>query len=294
MKQPLVSILTPSFNQSEWLADNLTSVRRQTYPHIEHIVMDGGSTDGSIELLQCTSTPPTYWRSESDKGQSHALNKALALSQGSIIGWINSDDAYIDRYAVEIVVETFLRHPEIDVVYGHSLLVNGSNEVLQFLWAPPFIHPLTKFLTPYYQPAVFFRRDILGARMVDESLDYVMDYDLWARLWTTANFKRANCIVGLERHQPTRKVMSPQYLHERRQYDDAHEIDRLSKRSLMLQRIFSTTFRIRALPSFLLGNKGLEAAVPLRWPSYFDRVKLQLATRRSSMHLASPHSVEPL
>jgi glycosyltransferase involved in cell wall biosynthesis len=117
--EPLVSILTPSFNQARWLVDTLQSVARQTYPHIEHIVMDGGSTDGTVDLLTHAGSRVT-WKSEPDRGQSHALNKALAASTGEIIGWINSDDAYYDVDAVAAVAQCFARHPEVDVVYGHA------------------------------------------------------------------------------------------------------------------------------------------------------------------------------
>ena len=92
---PLVSILTPSFNQAAWLGDNLRSVACQTYPDIEHVVMDGGSTDGSVDILRAAGDS-IVWRSEPDRGQSDAINKAFSLSHGEIIGWINSDDAYFD------------------------------------------------------------------------------------------------------------------------------------------------------------------------------------------------------
>src|SRR5712671_7361166 len=94
VSRPLVSVLTPSFNQAGWLADNLRSVAAQTYPSVEHVVMDGGSSDSSIELLERHERAGLTWRSERDRGQSHALNKAFALSSGEIIGWLNSDDAY--------------------------------------------------------------------------------------------------------------------------------------------------------------------------------------------------------
>lgn len=100
VSKPLVSILTPSSNQANWLADARGSVENRSYPNIEHIVMDGGSTDGSVELLRKEGGSHVRWWSEADRGQSHALNKALAISHGGIIGWLNPDDAYFARDAV--------------------------------------------------------------------------------------------------------------------------------------------------------------------------------------------------
>src|SRR5437868_3953200 len=103
MSSVLVSVLTPSFNQRPWLKDNLESVSSQSYPNIEHIVMDGASTDGSVEILR-NSLHNVRWLSEPDRGQSHALNKAFAESRGEIVGWLNSDDAYFSCDAVGDVV----------------------------------------------------------------------------------------------------------------------------------------------------------------------------------------------
>src|SRR4051794_18939512 len=100
--------------------------------------MDGGSTDGSDDLLR-EATPPVIWRSERDRGQSHALNKAFAASSGEIIGWINSDDAYVDRRAVATAVELFERYPDVGVAYGHALAVNSVNRVLYVYWLPPHL-----------------------------------------------------------------------------------------------------------------------------------------------------------
>ena len=114
---PLVSILTPSFNQGRWLGDNLASVAAQSYGSIEHVVMDGGSRDETLDLLEATDGR-VKWRSEPDRGQSHALNKALGASEGEYIGWLNSDDAYFSRDAVSDVVSVFDADPSVNVVYG--------------------------------------------------------------------------------------------------------------------------------------------------------------------------------
>ena len=218
----LVSILTPSLNQCRWLPDNLASVARQTYGDTEHVVFDGGSTDGTVELLAETQWPGVRWTSEPDRGQSHALNKALAASSGKIIGWVNADDGYVDRRSVERAVECFGKYPEVDVVYGHSLMVGPNNTVLQVLWAPPYVQRLTRYVTPFFRPGVFFRRTVIEALFVDEGLHFVMDFDLWRRLWPVATFRRIPLFVGLERHQPDRKVYSEAYRLERAEYFAEH------------------------------------------------------------------------
>src|SRR5688572_23602687 len=103
MTDTLVSILTPSYNYAQFIGDCLLSVTNQTHPNIEHIVVDDASTDGTVDVLRDTGTS-VRWVSEPDRGQSHALNKALAMSEGEIIGWLNADDAYADTRAVERAV----------------------------------------------------------------------------------------------------------------------------------------------------------------------------------------------
>ena len=205
MPFPLVSILTPSFGQARWLGDNLASVEGQTYAHLEHVVMDGGSTDGSVELLERHDRPGLTWRSEPDRGQSHALNKAFALSSGEIIGWLNSDDAYFGSTVVEEAVRIFESEPDVGVVYGHALLVNAEGLVLQVLWVPPFSRTLLRLHDFIVQPAAFIRRELVGDSLVDESFDYTMDYELWLRVARRHRFRRLDRIVAIDRHHGARK-----------------------------------------------------------------------------------------
>lgn len=281
----LVSILTPSLNQRTWLASNLKSVAAQTYPVIEHIVIDGGSTDGSVELLAGAASRSLIWESGPDSGQSHALNKALARSSGHIIGWINADDGYVDRRAVERVVRCFASNHEIDVVYGHSLLVGPANHVLQVLWAPPFISRLTEYATPFYQPALFFRRSVLETGFVDESLHYVMDFDLWRRLWARYRFQRIPLFVGIERHQPDRKVYSAAYRQERADYFHTH----LPERDLLSNRVvrsgYAATERLMGMAVSEWARRSIDPAIPLSWPPARQLVRTQFARDRASLRL---------
>ncbi len=203
--QPLVSVLTPSFNQAEWLPDNLRSVACQTYGNIEHIVMDGGSTDGSVDILRAAGES-IRWRSEPDRGQSHAVNKAFAESRGAIIGWINSDDAYFDCGVVEDVVAYFLAHPDVDVVFGHAAQISGDGTIIWTIWVPWFSRRLLKIVNFIGQPVAFIRRSALDAPLLDESYDFAMDYELWLRLDAKGHrFHRINRIIAVDRHHVGRK-----------------------------------------------------------------------------------------
>ena len=204
--RPLVSVLTPSFNQGRFLGDCIRSVRNQTYPAIEHVVSDGGSTDESLEVLRGVGGA-VRWVSEPDRGQSHALNKALSMATGEIVGWLNSDDAYFERTAVEAAVDVFVRRPDVDVVYGHAALVNADGLVLHLMWVPPVNRRLLRWFNPLVQPSVFIRRSALGDRAVDESFHFSMDRELWLRLLRDhRRFARLDRVLAIDRHHPTRKV----------------------------------------------------------------------------------------
>lgn len=200
-----MSVLTPSYNQARWLPDNLRSVAVQTHPAVEHIVMDGASTDGSVDILRAADRPGLTWRSESDRGQSHALNKAFAQSRGEIIGWLNSDDAYFSPTVVADAVRLFTERPEVDVVYGHAALVNPDGLILQMMWAPSFNRALLPLLNFISQPTAFIRRGAIAAGFVDEEFEHVMDRELWLRLARDRVFARLDRVVALDRHQAGRK-----------------------------------------------------------------------------------------
>jgi glycosyltransferase involved in cell wall biosynthesis len=178
---PLVSIVTPSFNQARYLGRTIDSVLAQTYPHIEYRVLDGGSTDGSLDVLRSYGDR-VEWSSGPDRGQTDAINKGLGQSRGSIRAYLNSDDVLLP-HAVERAVEHFLRHPECDVVYGRARYLSDDDRVLH-----PYITMEYSFASLMErccicQPATFWRTRI--AERVggfDESLDFAMDLDYWLRI----------------------------------------------------------------------------------------------------------------
>lgn len=278
----LVSILTPSYNQASWLGDNLRSVENQTYENVEHIVMDGGSTDGSVEILE-RSRDHVRWRSEADRGQSHALNKAFDESEGEIIGWLNSDDAYVDRRAVQSAVEIFQRFPNVGVAYGHGLLVNRNNTVLQYIWVPPFSRAAMLRRTFFVQPSAFVRRSVISPPIVDEKLHYVMDRDLWRRLLDRTEFCRVDMVIGLDRYQPARKTLQTRYPKERDEYERSHGINSNSHTRRAASKLQTIAFRLRGLPRVLRLPQEVDPAVELKFGSIASRCRYQSVTVRSRM-----------
>jgi glycosyltransferase involved in cell wall biosynthesis len=181
MPGPLVSVVTPSLNQARWLPEAIESVRRQTYPGVEHIVVDGGSSDGTVELLRAAEG--IRWVSEPDAGQSHALNKGFALATGQILGWLNADDAY-EPDAVDAAVDA-LTETKAAVVYADVTRVNDDGRNPRRIRSRPQWRLWTELNLGcgIYSPAVFFTRDALEAvGGIDETLNLTMDYDLWLRI----------------------------------------------------------------------------------------------------------------
>lgn len=181
MKDLLFSIITPSYNQGHYLEDTIVSVINQGFERLEHIIIDGSSKDNSLDIIKKHSGFLHYWVSEPDKGQSHAINKGIAHSNGDIIAWINSDDQLIPD-ALKTVNNYFQEKPDCHILVGQCMIANHKS-VLKITNIGPN-HSLTESLAgmAYAQPSVFFRKSLLTRTgLLDESLHYAMDYDLFAR-----------------------------------------------------------------------------------------------------------------
>ena len=243
--------------------------------------MDGGSTDGSVEILEQHARPELIWRSEPDSGQSHALNKAFNESRGEIIGWLNSDDAYCDRRTVEWMVAVFLKHPDVDVAYGYALLVDEVNTVLQVIGSPPFSRRLLEAVNYIYQPTVFVRRSALEseATFVRDDLRFVMDRDLWLRLSTRCRFRRLPRPVAIDRHQRYRKVASAAFLAEAKHFDESVGIVRSSS-SRVLATLTGVYMRVAGMTTMVLLPWQVDPAIALRIPPFPERAWRQAAVRR--------------
>jgi len=129
-QQPLVSIVTPSYNQGQFIEDTILSVKNQDYSNIEHIIVDGGSTDNTLEILkEYENSYNLRWVSEPDNGQADAINKGFDMAKGEIIGWLNSDDTYFSSHVLTKVVEKF-RQTEAKIVFGNDVLINQEQKEL--------------------------------------------------------------------------------------------------------------------------------------------------------------------
>ncbi|MBL8172688.1 MAG: glycosyltransferase [Acidobacteria bacterium] len=200
MNWPKISIITPSFNQAHFLERTMRSVLDQGYPNLEYIVIDGGSTDGSVALLEKYSDRLAYWVSEKDRGQSHALNKGFQRATGDIIGWLNSDDLYCPQ-ALQRVGEAYLESPTDEVWYGGIYIVDQEDRVLNALWPLPPDPQYTVFVgLDIHQQGLFWRRDLMQRiGFLDESLDFAMDWDFIIRLLLAGRFRCIRHHLGMFR-----------------------------------------------------------------------------------------------
>ncbi|MCJ7512115.1 MAG: glycosyltransferase [Anaerolineales bacterium] len=187
---PLVSIVTPSFNQAAYLEETLKSVLSQSYPRIEYIVVDGGSTDGTLDILCPYQAKLARWVSEADGGQTDAINKGFAMATGEIFAWLNSDDRYKPQAVAEAVA--FLHeHPEVGMVYGDADYVDGHGlRTGAFPAAQTDYRRLRQGYVHIPQQAAFFRARLwhmLGP--LDPTFFFAMDYDLWVRIASVSRLK---------------------------------------------------------------------------------------------------------
>jgi glycosyltransferase involved in cell wall biosynthesis len=185
---PKITIVTPSFNQGAYIEEALFSVKQQDYPNVEHIVIDGGSTDQTLSILRQLGGRSDFshlrWISEPDRGQSDALNKGFRAAEGEIIGWLNSDDRY-RAGAFDAAVQAWRSCAEADIIYGDYALIDQNGRVRRIRREIEFSHFILQYHRVLYIPttATFFRRRIIDDQnWIDVQLQFAMDYDFFLRL----------------------------------------------------------------------------------------------------------------
>jgi glycosyltransferase involved in cell wall biosynthesis len=207
-----ISIVTPSFNQCHYLRQTLQSVLSQQGDFdLQHLVIDGQSTDGTVDLLRSTTDPRLLWSSQSDTGQSDAINRGLQLASGDIVGWLNSDDLYTPG-TLAAVADAF-KDANVNWVVGRYQIIDQEGKIIR----PAIVKYKDRLLRNYSyrkllrenfiaQPSVFWRRsfgEIVGT--LDESLHHAMDYDLWLRMGKASNPLILDRVVSQFRIHPQSK-----------------------------------------------------------------------------------------
>jgi glycosyltransferase involved in cell wall biosynthesis len=210
--EPLISVIIPSYNQGAYIDETIRSILMQDYPNVQIIVIDGGSTDNTIDVLR--NYPQIEWVSEKDKGQTHAINKGILRSRGEIVAYLNSDDAYRPG-ALRAVAETFRTEPYTQIVVGNCDYIDRNSNVIGFLKARL---DRTEDLIRYWgwnrwycipQQATFWRRSLIAeAGLFDTSLHFVMDLDYWMRVVQITRFRIIDQTLAAFRLMPGTKTVS--------------------------------------------------------------------------------------
>ena len=204
-QHPLVSIVTPSFNQSAYLEQTITSVLEQDYDRLEYLVVDGASTDGSLEIIRRYAKRLAWWVSEEDSGQAEAVNKGFSRARGEIVAWLNSDDYYLPG-AISAAVSAFQKHPEALFIYGDMLAVDRDGRTTNRLtYRQLAIEDLLCFQI-IGQPAVFMRREALErAGYLDPTYHCMLDHQLWLRIAMLGPFVHIDRTWSAARYHPAAK-----------------------------------------------------------------------------------------
>jgi glycosyltransferase involved in cell wall biosynthesis len=182
---PKISIVTPSFNQAQYIGETIESILSQNYPNLEYLIIDGGSTDGAVDVIRSYEKYLAYWVSEPDSGQAHAINKGFKRCTGDIVAWLNSDDLYTPG-ALHAVAEEFSRSPDARWVIGGVVNFDSEHPAAETAWefnnVPDLISWVTRECNPH-QPGIFWKRELLDRYgYLDETWNYCFDAEFWCRL----------------------------------------------------------------------------------------------------------------
>lgn len=179
---PKVSIVTPSYNQAEFLERTILSVLNQNYPNLEYIIIDGGSTDGSVDIIKKYEKYFTYWVSEKDTGQADAINKGFKIATGELVAWQNSDDIYLPR-AFFRIIEELRKHPDCCVVFSNVYLIDENDEVFKEMRFIPFdLEHLIYYDWNLSSQAVFWKRELFNTVGYLKNYKVLFDLDWFIRV----------------------------------------------------------------------------------------------------------------
>jgi glycosyltransferase involved in cell wall biosynthesis len=206
---PLVSIITPSYNQAQYLEQTIQSVLLQDYPNIEYLVVDGGSSDGSQEIIQRYANRIAWWISEPDNGQAEAINKGFRRANGQIVGWLNSDDLYFSRDTISQAVRAFGEYPDAGMVYANGLKINSQGLLIDWFKYPQYdLKDLLSFKV-LLQPASFMRKTALEeAHFLPEASNLLLDHELWLQIAARHPLIHVDGFWSVERSHDSAKTIS--------------------------------------------------------------------------------------
>jgi len=199
---PKISIVTPSYNQGDYLEETILSVINQNYPNLEYIIIDGGSTDNSIEIIKKYENDLTYWVSEPDKGMYHAIQKGFDKSTGDIMSWINSDDIY-SKGAFSIAIQIFTDYKEVEWITGNTANIDEKSRIINTVSSKSW-HKYDYLFGNYkyiQQEGTYWRRTLwekAGAKL-DLNYSLAADMELWSRFFIHGNLHSVNAILGFFR-----------------------------------------------------------------------------------------------
>jgi glycosyltransferase involved in cell wall biosynthesis len=242
---PKISIVTCSYQQAPFLERTIRSLLDQDYPNLEYIIIDGGSTDGSVEIIRKYENRLAYWISEKDSGQSSAINKGLRRATGEIVGWLNSDDSYAPR-SLERIGHFYARNLDVDMVFGHTCVIDENDRIIRrMVSVPTNAFELMRYNRNIFsQPGTTWRRSIhekLG--YLDESLHFVMDADWWVRVAGSHRTALLPYHLANLRTYPTTKSRSQNWNAEYAEFEKRYGMEFTGLRR--------KAFRLRKLGRFL-------------------------------------------
>jgi glycosyltransferase involved in cell wall biosynthesis len=206
---PRITIVMPSYNQSQYIEESILSILDQNYPNLEFMIYDGGSTDGSKEIIESYSQFLAYWRSQPDKGQTEVLIQGFNRAKGDLLGWVNSDDILFPG-CLNSIAQVYNSHPEGGLFGGNFVLIDSAGQVIRYKRYPSSAAWFVKYGSyAICQPGSFFKRkDYLAVGGLHQDLIYTMDADLYVRMLLngTRFFHTGTYLAGFRKHSTAKTV----------------------------------------------------------------------------------------